>query len=161
MHRWELNIEQQTFAFRYSCYMFRLEALIPRPSIKLCPFFCGATGPSRPWLPHLRGFTITFRDTTLGPLEEGSAWRRDLYLTHNDHNKEISMSPVGFETAGRVRERPQESRPEVSGWSMSYQYIVTVKGLKRCGATLLHRTGKKTGNLNLYNKYCRDVHNYV
>jgi len=32
------------------------------------------------------------------PLDEGSACRRDLYLTtHNTHNRQTSMSPAGFE----------------------------------------------------------------
>jgi hypothetical protein len=47
-----------------------------------------------------RGLTIThFRYTTLGrtPLDEGSARRRDLYLTtHNTLNRQISMPPAGF-----------------------------------------------------------------
>ena len=47
---------------------------------------------------------ITLRRTTLGrtPLDEWSAWRRDLYLTtHNTHNRQTSMPPprVGFEPA--------------------------------------------------------------
>ena len=39
--------------------------------------------------------------TTVGrtPLHEGSARRRDLYLTtHNTHNRQTSMPPAGFET---------------------------------------------------------------
>jgi hypothetical protein len=57
-----------------------------------------------------RGFTITFIHTTLGmtPLDEGSARRRDLYLTtHNTHKKQTSMPPVGFEPAIPASERPQ------------------------------------------------------
>jgi hypothetical protein len=46
-----------------------------------------------------RGFTITlFIHTTFGrtPLDEGQARRRDLYLTtHNTHNRQTSMPPVG------------------------------------------------------------------
>ena len=46
---------------------------------------------------------ITLTDTlTLGrtPLDEGSARRRDLYLTtHNIYKRETSMPPVGFEPA--------------------------------------------------------------
>ena len=40
--------------------------------------------------------------TTLGrtPLDEWSAWRRDLYLTtHNTYKRQTSMSPAGFEPA--------------------------------------------------------------
>jgi hypothetical protein len=42
----------------------------------------------------------TQRRTTVGmtPLDERSARRRDLYLTtHNTHNRQISMPPVGVE----------------------------------------------------------------
>jgi len=47
---------------------------------------------------------------TLGrtPLDEGSAFRRYLYLTtHNTHNRQISMPPAGFEPAIPARELPQ------------------------------------------------------
>ena len=46
----------------------------------------------------------TQRRTTVGrtPLNEGSARRKDLYLTtHDTHNRQISMPPVGFEPCGR------------------------------------------------------------
>ena len=52
----------------------------------------------------------TRRRTTVGrtPLDEWSARRRDLYLTtHNTHNRQISMPPVGFEPTISVGERPQ------------------------------------------------------
>ena len=42
----------------------------------------------------------TQRRSTVGktPLDEGSDRRRDLYLTtHDTHNRQISMPPVGFE----------------------------------------------------------------
>ena len=42
----------------------------------------------------------TQRRTTVGrtPLDESSARRRDRYLTtHDTHNRQISMPPVGFE----------------------------------------------------------------
>ena len=42
----------------------------------------------------------TQRRTTVGrtPLDEGSARRRDLYLTtHNTHNRQTSLPQVGFE----------------------------------------------------------------
>ena len=61
----------------------------------------GATFPSRPGTPHYRGFSITLRHTTVGrtPLHEGSARRRDLYLTtHNTHNRQTAMSPGGIRT---------------------------------------------------------------
>ena len=42
------------------------------------------------------------------PLDEWSVRRRDLYLTtHNTHNRQTSMSPVGFEPTISAGERPQ------------------------------------------------------
>jgi hypothetical protein len=52
----------------------------------------------------------TQRRTTVGrtPLDERSARRRDLYLTtHNTHNRQTSMPPVGFEPMISADERPQ------------------------------------------------------
>ena len=52
----------------------------------------------------------TQRRTTVGktPLDEWSARRRDLYLTtHDTHNRQISMPPVGFEPKISAGERPQ------------------------------------------------------
>ena len=58
----------------------------------------------------LRFLAYTQRRTTVGrtPLDEWSARRRDLYLTtHDTHNRQISMPPVGFEPTISVGERPQ------------------------------------------------------
>jgi len=52
----------------------------------------------------------TQRRTTVGrtPLDEWSARRSDLYLTtHNTHNRQTSMPPVGFEPKISAFERPQ------------------------------------------------------
>ena len=61
----------------------------------------------RPSLLHL----ITLSDThTHGgpPLGEWSAHRRDLYLTtHNTHNRQTPMPPVGFEPTIPASDRPQ------------------------------------------------------
>ena len=59
---------------------------MPRRYIRRADVFYfshGVTAPSGPARLHYRGFTITFRYTTLGttPLEERSASRKDLYLT--------------------------------------------------------------------------------
>jgi hypothetical protein len=52
---------------------------------------------------HLRHTTL---DRT--PLDEGPARRRDLYLTtHNTHNRQTSMPPVGLEPTILVSERSQ------------------------------------------------------
>ena len=58
----------------------------------------------------LRFLDHTQRRITVGrtPLDEWSARRRDLYLTtHNTHNRQKSMPPVGFETTISAGERPQ------------------------------------------------------
>ena len=65
-------------------------------------FSHGSTALNWPRPPQSRGFTITLRHTILGrtPLDEGSARRRELYLTiHNTHNRQPSTHPVGFEPA--------------------------------------------------------------
>ena len=52
----------------------------------------------------------TQRHTTVGrtPLDEWSVRRRDLYLTtHNTHNRQTSMPPVGFELTISAGERPK------------------------------------------------------
>jgi hypothetical protein len=51
----------------------------------------------------------TQRRATFGriPLDEWSARCRDLYLTiHNTHNRQTSLSPVGFEPMIAAGERP-------------------------------------------------------
>ena len=52
----------------------------------------------------------TQRLSTVGrtPLDERSARRRDLYLTtHDTHNRQIAMPPVGFKPTISAGERPQ------------------------------------------------------
>ena len=60
--------------------------------------------------PFLMFLDHTQRRSTVGrtPLDEWSARRRDLYLTtHDTHNRQISMPPVGFEPTISAGERPQ------------------------------------------------------
>ena len=57
--------------------------------------------------------SLTQRRTTVGrtPLDERSARRRDPYLTtHDTHNRQISMPPVGFEPKISEGERPEAAR---------------------------------------------------
>ena len=74
-------------------------------------FCCGAATQRGSWPPHSWGFLgYTQRRTTVGrtPLDEWSAPRRDLYLTtHNTHNRQTSMTPVGFEPTISAGEQPQ------------------------------------------------------
>jgi len=65
--------------------------------------------PTRVMSSFLR-FVDHTRLTTVGrtPLDEWSPRRRDLYLTtHNIHNRQTSMPPVGFEPTISAGERPQ------------------------------------------------------
>ena len=58
----------------------------------------------------LRFLDHTQRRNTVGriPLDKWSARSRDLYLkTHNTHNRQIPMPPVGFEPTISAGERPQ------------------------------------------------------
>jgi len=60
--------------------------------------------------PFLMFLDHTQRRSTVGrtPLDEWSARRRDLYLaTHDTHNRQMSMPPVGFEPKISSGERPQ------------------------------------------------------
>jgi len=73
--------------------------------------FFGAATQHGSCSPHSWGFLdYTQRRTTVGrtPLDEWSARRRDLCLTtHNNHNRQTSMPPVGFEPTISAGERSQ------------------------------------------------------
>jgi hypothetical protein len=63
---------------------------------------------TRPY--HCWGFDITLIHTTLCriPLDEWTSLGRDVYpTTHNNHRRQKSMPPVGFEPAVPISERPQ------------------------------------------------------
>jgi len=74
-------------------------------------FFLWPCGPTRVMASSfLRFLDHTQRRTTVGrtPLDEWSARRRDLYLTtHNNHNRQTTMPPVGFEPTISAGEQPQ------------------------------------------------------
>ena len=94
-HSWDIKYESlQIFLFLFCNFFFlwRCDPAWVMPSSFLM------------FLDH------TQRRTTLGrtSLDEWSARRRDLYLTtHNTHNRQISMPPVGFEHTISAGERPQ------------------------------------------------------
>jgi len=72
--------------------------------------FRGSTAPRGPRPLHCRGFTTTLRQTTSGrtPLDEWSASRRELYLTaHNNHKRQTSTNPEGFEPTIPANYQPQ------------------------------------------------------
>jgi len=74
-------------------------------------FLFGATTPQ--WaraFSFMRFLDHTQRRTSVGrtPLQEWSARRRDVYLTtHDNHNRQTSMPPVGFEPTIPASERQQ------------------------------------------------------
>jgi hypothetical protein len=73
-------------------------------------FFLWRCDPTRVTASSFLRFLDHTRLITVGrtPLDEWSARSRDLYLrTHNTHNRQISMSPVGFEPTISAGERPQ------------------------------------------------------
>jgi len=87
------------------------------------PHWAGASSFTR-FLDHIQRRNIVSRT----PLDEGSTSRRDLYLTtHNTHNRQTSMPPVGFELTVSAGERPQT-------------YI-------------LDRAATGTGNLTIFGKF--------
>jgi len=88
---------------------------------------CGAATQRGSSPPHSWGFLDhKQRRTTVGrtPLEEWSARRRDLYrTTHNTHNRQTSMPPVGFEAAADLRLRPRGHWDRQSGTLCSINLI--------------------------------------
>jgi hypothetical protein len=90
------------------CWVFYLRAPI---SMEIIFFFLWRCDPMRVMASlFLRFLDHTQRRTTVGrtPLDEWSARRKDLYLTtHNTHNRQTSMPPVGFEPTISAGERPK------------------------------------------------------
>ena len=81
----------------------------------------------------LRFLDHTQRRSTVGriPLDEWSARRRNLYLTtHNTHNRQISMTPVGFEPTISAGEQPQTyalDRAATGTWGSYTLYTILHK----------------------------------
>jgi hypothetical protein len=58
------------------------------------------------------------------PLDEGSARRRDLYLTtRNTHNRQTSIPPAGFEPAIPESERPQTHALDRAATGIGYNTV--------------------------------------
>jgi hypothetical protein len=89
-----------------TCVVWRFCSLLwPHSRFLFCP--------SAPQWPIASSFTrfldLTQRRTTVGrtPLNEWSARRRDFYLTtHNTHNRQTSIPPLGFEPTIPASKRP-------------------------------------------------------
>ena len=94
-------------------------------------FFLWRCGPT--WAmasSSLRFLDHTQRRITVGrtPLDEWSARRRDLYLTtHNTHNRQISVSQVGFEPTISASERPQTCALDGAGTRTGIVYNSAVQ----------------------------------
>jgi len=90
------------------------------------------------------------------PLDEWSARRRDLYLTtHNTHNRQISMAPVGIETTISAGERPQTNalnRAAIGTGSWEFASEIAVTGRESISVMLIkccNKRGTETGELEL------------
>ena len=100
-------------------------------------FFLLCCGPMRAMASSFSRFLDhTQRRTTLGrtPLDEFSARRRDSYLkTHNTHNRQISIPPVGFEPTISAGERPQTNALDRTARQLgpANSVITTQKFLRR------------------------------
>ena len=107
----------------------------------------------------------TQRRITVGrtPLNEWSARRRDLYLTiHNTHNRQTSMSPVGFEPTISAGERQQTyalDRAAIGtgeyGWLLEMQmYHTNVHLFSRNRTRKITEVFINDTNLIAYPEYC-------
>ena len=87
----------------------------------------------------LRFLDYTQRHKTVGrtALDDGSARRRDLYLTtHNTYMRQISMFLAGFEPAIPVTERPQTLALDC--WGTGIGQRKDCPGVKRSGRGVNH-----------------------
>ena len=125
---WERIFSQLTILSEGFRVLF-LFVLIGRRSF----FFMSFAGQSRAMSSSFLRFFLdhTQRHTTVGriPLDGWSARRRDLYLTtHNTHNRQTSMLPVGFEPAIPAFERPQTTLDRAANWDrQTPKYCMNIK----------------------------------
>ena len=57
------------------------------------------------------------------PLDEGSARRRDLYLTTNNiHHRKTLTPPAGFEPAIQANERPQNYSLDIATTGLDWKW---------------------------------------
>jgi hypothetical protein len=87
----------------------------------------------------------TQRRTTFGraPLDEWSAHRRDLYLaTQNNHNRQTSMQPVGFEptTSGgeRLQTHALNSTATGTGHKWTLNFINLMSDVRKSSNSKIH-----------------------
>ena len=118
-----------------------------KDNIKVC-FFPGITTHCNciftAWLRALassfsRFLDHTQRPATVGrtPLDEYSASRRDLHLTtHNTHNRQTSMPPVGFEPTITAGERLKTYALDRTAIGTGVNIKVELQNNKVCGCRL-------------------------
>ena len=102
----------------------------------------------------LRILDHTHRRITVGrtPMDEWSSSRRDLYLTtHNIHNRQTSMPPVGFEPTISAGERRQTYALEraATGTGTPIHILYIIKALWKLKQELVRRESKKVSKHTL------------
>jgi hypothetical protein len=88
--------------------------------------------------PSLRFLDHTQRRTTVGrtSVDEWSVRRRDLYLTtHDTHNKQISVPPVGFELTISADERQQTYALDRADTGTGNIFCLTSRNQRKIGRT--------------------------
>jgi len=95
------------------------------------------------------------RRTAVGrtSLDEWSALRRDLYLTtHNTHNRQTSMPPVGFEPTISASERPQTYALDRAdtGTGIAVNYYKLLIQTKEIIAIFFYLVDGRMRNLSLF-----------
>ena len=115
-HNWSsgsltLDINQNHMNMKQRCQLVAISYWNLRPRLLLIFFLLWRFDPTRVMASSfLRFLDHTQRRSTVDrtPLDEWSAHRRDLYLTtHDTHNRQTSMPPVGFEHKISAGERLQ------------------------------------------------------
>ena len=103
----------------------------------------------------LRLLDHTQRRTTVGrtPLDEWSARRRDLYLTtHNTHNRQTSMPPVGFEPMISAGERPQTYALDCAATGTGDYFFLVRQNIQLAMLLLLLPTRSRITYIKIWSK---------
>ena len=129
-HHLITNRQEQIYNNYYYYYYYFLGAIAPPPKWALASSFTRFI-----FLDHTRHTAV---GTT--PLDEWSARRRDLYLTtHNTHNGQTSMPPVGFKPTISAGERPQTYVLDRTATGTGSLYMKDLFTLWYCVSQLLKR----------------------
>jgi hypothetical protein len=112
--------------------------------VQLIIFFLWRCDPSRVMASSfLRFLDHTHRCITVGRthLDEWLIHRRDLYLTtHNTHNRQTSIPPVGFEPTISAGERPQTYALDRAATGISMHHRIQHGNNNKSNTTLTHAT---------------------